>query len=374
MKRPVIGALIVALAFILTPGNSGAYFHPGAPLPPVVASPSATTVQVSWTTGAAGTTTVSVGTTLGSYTIPAVANGTQTGATNHTAIVAGLVPSTLYFGKASSGGVDILFQATTTALLASTPIISLTIGGTPTEPVPDQTEADTFYNCVSNDNVTYIASDDTAFGWGGDPSSNFNFGKFTSESPLTGAHVNAMTNFGGAFTHNGTDNSSAKQAGMFCLDGKIYLGLNRINNAAIFSSPLFGIYPEDAGNIMMSADHGETWANWQDHTTVVANGAVATPPAANMFPTTLILPSPTFVMYGPDTGTINPRVDNQDAYVYIASPSPNWDNGDNMYLARVPRSLMPNLNPADYQYYIGGGPHARSTPRGHRAARQLHQF
>ena len=31
-----------------------------------------------------------------------------------------------------------------------------------------------------------------------------------------------------------------------------------------------------------------------------------------------------------------------------------WNNGNALYLARIPKAKLPNLNPSDIAYYVGG--------------------
>lgn len=69
--------------------------------------------------------------------------------------------------------------------------------------------------------------------------------------------------------------------------------------------------------------------------------------------------SATFVMYCADDGTLGyqnacNRHDNADAYVYLMANDGYWDSGNALYLARVPRAKLADLNAADYQFYLGG--------------------
>lgn len=321
--------------------------------PALIVSPSATSLAVKSGSGAS-VSSVACGTTFGTYNIPALAGGGNFTATGGYAVITGLLPSTTYYVQATVSGVTQTATTTTTALAASTPIISLTIGSA-TQPVNNQITADTFYSAVSNDGVQYITSDDTSAGWAGSGSrSALALGKFTSESPYTGADVNVMTSYGLNGAHNGTDGYSPKTSGLYALDGNLFMAIGRQNNAAVTSSPLFGIYPQTAGNIILSKDHGATWANFQAPTVFNANGNMATPPTAFWFPLTTQFSTLTFAMYGPDDGTLGYRVDNADGYVYIATAGQSWDNGDNVYLARVPRALMVNLNYGDLTFYTGG--------------------
>jgi hypothetical protein len=68
-----------------------------------------------------------------------------------------------------------------------------------------------------------------------------------------------------------------------------------------------------------------------------------------------------FVMYGKDDGSLGYRVDNADAYVYVMGNDGYWNNGNALYLARIARAKLRNLNPADIQYYQGGDGNADAS-------------
>lgn len=341
--------LIAACLLVSSPAY--AWLPHGAVAPPVVASASATTIAAKLPGGGA-ISSFACGTVFGTYNIPAVGGGGSSSATAGNAVVAGLTPSTTYYCQAV-GGSTYSFQLATSALPVSTPITSLTIGSA-SEPVPNQISGDTFYNCISNDNVTYTTADDN-LGWAGaGTNSALAIGKFTSESPWTGANVNPMPAYGGSGGSFGTDNRSPKLSGLYCLNGNLYGAVGRQQNSTGTGSPTFGVYPQSAGNIIKSTDHGATWANFQAPTVFNANGSIASPPTALMFPSATDFPSLTFAMFGPDDGTLGYRIDNADGYVYVLTASQNWDNGDNVFLARVPRALFANLNVSDYQYYVSG--------------------
>lgn len=235
--------------------------------------------------------------------------------------------------------------------LVSTPIVSVTIGSA-AEPVSNQIQADTLHNCVSSDNVTYVTSDDTHT-WGNGGGANMMIGKFTSESPLTGTNVNTLSNFGG-FASVASDGLSAKLAGIFCLGGNIYMTYGRQFNTGSPSWPgsnPAGVFTQTAGSIIKSTDHGATWSNFQAPGTTNANGAVPSPLSSTMFASSTAFASAGFVEYGAD-GSPFPPLDNAQSYVYIIGTDTNWDNGSNLYLARIAQTDLPNLT--NVQYYQGG--------------------
>ncbi len=64
-----------------------------------------------------------------------------------------------------------------------------------------------------------------------------------------------------------------------------------------------------------------------------------------------VLAPPFFISYGKD-GKAGP--DGSDKYVYAVSNNGFWNNGDELYLGRVCRDLLPRLRGADWQFYDGG--------------------
>lgn len=332
----------------------------GAPTTSVPISPSATTIYASWTTPAPTTTKLSCGKTPGTYNIPAVDNGIQTNVRSHWAFVSGLVPGTTYYCQGGDGN---QFTTTTLATPSSTPLVSVTFGP-PVNPKPKQNNGDFYVNCVSDDNVTYLGSDDISYGWGGVAfGANMSVNKLTRESPPTGANVNGMSNFGGAATcpFNG-GKGSPKIIGMYCDMGNIYVSYSLLNYEGCpgFAPPYTFAY----GNILRSADHGASWSNFQAPNQFNRNGAVPNPPTASMFASntgnTRLFSTASFVEYGPDNGQPLPaccRVDNADAYAYLVTEDGS-DTGpgatDHVWLARIPRQSLPGLDAAAIEYYIGG--------------------
>jgi hypothetical protein len=326
--------------------------------PPV--SPSATTIFASWTTPAPSTTKLSCGKTLGTYNIPAVDDGIQTNVRSHWAIVAGLTAGTTWHCQTGDGN---LFTTTTLAAPASTPLVSVTFGP-PVNPKPNQNNGDFYVNCVSNDNVTYLATDDISYGWGGVSfGANMSVNRLARESPPTGANVNPMSNFGGSAScpFNG-GKGSPKITGMYCDIGNIYVsyGLLNYEGCPSFSQPYALAY----GNILRSADHGASWSNFQAPNRFDRNGAVPSPPTASMFASNTgnsrLFSIASFVEYGPDSGQPLPaccRVDNADAYAYLVSDDgidPGPGNSDHLWLARIPRQSLPGLDASAIEYYVGG--------------------
>lgn len=349
---------LAALLLLCGLAASAVAFPHGSGTTPINASASATTIFAAWNTPTAQTTTLSCGTVLGTYNIPAVNNGSQTGVNNHTAIVSGLVASTTYFCQATAG-TSINFTLATNSTPSSTPILTVTLG-TATVASNGQNAGDTYYNATGSNGITYLATDDTPHGWnsGSNPSSNMMMGDLISTTPFTGANVNRLSNYGSWATCNGDDSRSPKISGMFAYNNVLYAAMGRQYNPNCPGYPsgtTTGIYPQTAGAIIKSADNGVSWSNFQTPTTYDVNGSVTTPASATMFASSTRCASASFVMYGADNGTVLPayRVDNADAYAYITCGT-NWDNGDALYMARIPLSSLAALDSSKIQYFTGG--------------------
>ena len=319
-------------------------------------STSATTAQVTWQTSVASDSILRCGAASGSDTFNAVDNGTQASVTSHSGIVAGLKPGTAYAcqvqsrtASGSSGSAPV--NVTTTAEPSSTPITGLSVGGfTPYNASGQQMDGDTFYNCISNDSTTYVTLDDSnGFGLGLPGGSNQMLGKLISESPVLGADVNYLSSYGSAGGHAGSDNLGAKASGLYCQGGNIYMITERVGAYAGN-----GAVQHLSAQIIKSADHGRSWSNFQSPNTYNVNGSMTYPADATMFGSHTLFGASAFVMYGADDGSTGYRVDNADAYAYIIGNDGYWNNGNALYLARIPKAKLPNLNPSDIAYYVGG--------------------
>ena len=115
------------------------------------------------------------------------------------------------------------------------------------------------------------------------------------------------------------------------IDGVLYLFLHDWTPKVL--------WPPINGLIIKSSDGGKTWVNHLGQT-----GMTLPEVKDAMFPK-----APwsflKFIQYG--KGGATPRRDNLDKYVYLAT--------GNLYLARVPRAKLPDLNKADFEFYRGGG-------------------
>lgn len=336
----IIAAALPSVAGL--PRGSGTL--PTPPLSPVV-TPTASTIVAKWTTSAASNSTGGCSTTNGGpYTILAVDNGIETSVTSHFIVVAGLVPSTTYYCKISSGVLFALFTQVTNAPPTTTPVIGVTVGSA-SQPVVNQVHGDFFGNCVSNDGKAYVSTDDM-HGWGGvSLSANMSLNVFITESPLTGANLNGLSNFGG-FNTPLSDGKTSKVMAPYCDGGNIYLLYTRLDAGG---SP----FSLTQGSILKSTDHGVSWSNGQAPNTYNVNGAVPSPLSYTMFANSSLGASCTWVSYGADDGTLA-YPDNADAYVYLICNDGIYNGSqDHIYLIRIPHQSLPGLDATAIQYYTG---------------------
>jgi hypothetical protein len=142
--------------------------------------------------------------------------------------------------------------------------------------------------------------------------------------------------------------------------GKLYMLVGRQLNQATGGMGTNTAYVQDAGQMIVSSDRGATWNNFQNPAISNAQGSPTSPIDATMFPG---VPgnfgSATFVMYCPDDGNLGYMdtcnlSDNANAYVYLMANDGYWNNGNVLYLARVPRAKMSRLQNSDYQFFVGG--------------------
>jgi hypothetical protein len=244
-----------------------------------------------------------------------------------------------------------MVNVTTDAERSTTPITGLSIGAfTPYNANGQQMDGDTFYNCISNDGATYLTLDDSnGFGLSMPGGSNQMLGKLIGEAPMLGADVNFLSSYGIAAGRAGSDNLGAKASGLYCHGGNIYMVTERVG---VYAGN--GAVQHLSAQIIKSADHGQSWSNFQNPYTYNTNGSMTYPADATMFGSHTLFGASAFVMYGADDGSTGYRVDNADAYAYLIGNDGYWNNGNALYLARIPKAKLPNLNPSDIAYYVGG--------------------
>lgn len=357
MKRSAIFLSMVAYAAFSFAQGVGGNGVPGQSIGNGVAgvitglaySQSDTTVVATWYTTNPSNSTLFCGGKA------AVDNNVQAEATYHQAIVVGLTASTPYSCYVQSGAVaSSTSTVTTNAAQTRTPITAVQMGPAT---LTSATAGDTMYNCVSNDNVTYVDQDDGTGFSSANAGANQQIDKLTTEATLLGSTVNLMTNFGFDNTTNGSDGPSGvplsdKLNGMWCMGGQLYSFHSRVKYGSSGVAQL-----QIGGDIIRSADHGLTWNSWQNPQAFLANGTPPNPLGTFMFATAnYSLCSP--VMYGIDDGSLGyllpaNRIDGGDGFVYGSCTDGQWNNSSNLYMWRIPRALFSTQNPGNVQYWHG---------------------
>ncbi len=230
----------------------------------------------------------------------------------------------------------------------------------------NQGNGDTFYNCKSDDGYTYMVSNDNpGFLIDGQPSAAFaemSLMRVMNESPLTIQTIQRFTNFQSPSGFL-SDGLGSKGFGLFCMDGKLFLSYGRLDQ-----SQRTAAHPDYYGNILMSADHGASFDNPQNPGVFAKDGAPPNPLSSSMWPgSPATMASMAFVKYGPDDGTLGyfdtrNQHDNGNAFAYTVFNEGVWNGGGTgsgtggnvLYLARVSRAKLQNLNGSDWQWYTGG--------------------
>lgn len=229
-------------------------------------------------------------------------------------------------------------------------------------------DGDTYSNAACSDGVDYLALNDTDNPGFPGATSSVSISRFTqwSTAPVNLASINLMTSFGSINQVGGPDNRAWKQFGLTCLPAQaggdvLLMSVARQNNNASGFQHLYG-------GLIKSYDHGATWTNFTHPSSAgVSNGDAPSPTTSNMFGssnTDGTFSTLNFVQYSTG-GLTAPAVDNQNLYVYLlasgittgacaANGCSQFSNGNLMYLMRVARAVVENLNPADYEVYTGG--------------------
>ena len=169
---------------------------------------------------------------------------------------------------------------------------------------------------------------------------NLAFNRLSGDSPwsLAGAPVNSMDDYGTSGRKE-ADNATWKACGQECIDSAFYAFVSR--NA----------YGRDSGDywlrqtafnssLIKSTDKGLTWTR-----------SAAENYKRPMWPGPAF-GSPFFVHYGKNGGNV--EQDGASRYVYAVSNNGFWNDGDQYILGRVSRNRLPDLNPMDWEYFLGG--------------------
>jgi hypothetical protein len=199
---------------------------------------------------------------------------------------------------------------------------------------------DTWDPAWAEDNNLYTASDDGS-GWNNAANSNICFSRIsgTDFQGLIGKTINPMKESGGWGAGNGPDGRTWKSSGCYCVDDILYLFIGRHMYGDVGKDP-FRRQTAINSSIIKSTDHGVTWTpSFQE--------CYDKP----MFPSNRFA-TPYFIYYGKNGAA--PQVDNADKYIYATSNNGFWNNGDRYYLGRIERSEIGNLDPSEWQFYVGG--------------------
>ncbi len=210
---------------------------------------------------------------------------------------------------------------------------------------------DSWVSAWSSDNKLYCTADDTK-GFQNEfyPSGrNLILSSFDETNPqdLLGRTVNSMTIFGTegqSVEEQGVDGRyyqfTWKANGLTSIDGVLYMSVSRHAYGANFSD--LRQRAKDA-NIIKSIDYGLTWQPlpalqaqpYASHEVMFAGDKFATP---------------VFIEYGQDGQPPKPVPDQADEYVYAVSNNGFWNNGDHVYLGRVHKVDLPNLDASQWQF------------------------
>jgi len=218
--------------------------------------------------------------------------------------------------------------------------------GPVTEAVPDlarirkwdESHGDTWDPFWADDGHLYAFNcDGRGFGRDG---RNLAFHRLEGDSPnaLKGIPVNSMDAYGAANAKR-ADGATWKALGQECIDGVFYCFVSRHTYGGESGDRLLR---QTAVNVSLikSTDRGKTWTRSEEENY-----------ARPMWPGSRF-GGPFFVHYGRNGGAATR--DGADRYVYATSPNGFWNGGDDYILGRVERGKLPNLNPADWEYYTGG--------------------
>ena len=155
---------------------------------------------------------------------------------------------------------------------------------------------------------------------------------------LKGELVNAMDEYGKSDS-TGPDGATWKICGQECIDGIFYGFVVRNIYGHKSKDPQMRQTSFNA-SLIKSTDHGKTWMR-------SAQENYDSP----MWPGSRF-GGPGFFHFGKNGGEVSK--DGADTHVYAISNNGFWNGGDDIILARVSRSDLPNLKASDWSYYTGG--------------------
>ena len=203
----------------------------------------------------------------------------------------------------------------------------------------DDSNGDTWDPFWADDDYLYSFNDD---GRGfGKVQENLAFNRFDGDSiaTMSGVGINPMAEYGPAGERGKDDHATWKACGQECIDGVFYAFVSRNVYGDESHDPLMRQTAFNS-SLIKSTDRGKTWQR-------TAKENYERP----MWPGSMF-GAPFFTHYGKNGG----RVDRDGSleYVYATSTNGFWNDGDSLILARVARNALPKLDPADWEYFIGG--------------------
>ena len=230
---------------------------------------------------------------------------------------------------------------------------AMAAAGPVTEVVPDlahirkwdESNGDTWDPFWADDGNLYAFNcDGRGFGKEG---RNLAFHRLDGEDPhgLGGSLVNSMDAYGVGNAKR-ADGATWKALGQECIDGVFYCSVSRHTYGSESGDRLLRQTAVNA-SLIKSTDRGKTWVRSEEE-----NYAHPMWPGSRFG-------GPFFVHYGRNGGKV--VRDGADQYVYATSPNGFWNGGDDYVLGRVERRKLPNLNPADWEYHMGGDGMARGS-------------
>ena len=195
--------------------------------------------------------------------------------------------------------------------------------------------ADPFW--ADDDNLYHFTCDGRGFG---QQQRNLCFNKLTGTDllHLKGELINSMDEYGKAGATE-ADGATWKVCRQECLDGVFYAFVVRNIYGDKSRDPLMRQTSFNA-SLIKSHDRGLTWTR-----------SAKTNYASPMWPGARF-GAPCFIHYGKNGGQFSR--DQAGEFVYALSNNGFWNGGDDFILGRVRGADLPELNPADWKYFIGG--------------------
>jgi hypothetical protein len=213
-----------------------------------------------------------------------------------------------------------------------------------------QSQGDTWITAWADDGNLYSVSDDTHGFHPNGPGRNLMVHRLSGNNPrhLQAVTVNTMNEYGketapmsslGYGPIAAKDGRTWKADGITAIDGALYVFVSEHDYPWRNKSLKDNRQTAADSSIIKSTDHGLSWTR-----TAKENYF------APMFPGRRF-GAPFFITYGKD-GKSNE--DGSGEFVYAVSNNGYWNNGDELYLGRVRRDLLPRLRGTDWEFYRQG--------------------